>query len=87
MSKLKNTQEVNKTLEGFHAALTAKAARSELRFLEDEIVRGLFVSKMKNTTLENRLTFEAISAEELVKMSLKKLKTVRNDKVGISKQK
>ena len=51
-------QESGESLETFHAALTAQAARSELGTLESEIVRDLFVSKVKNMTLQDTLTFE-----------------------------
>ena len=46
-------QESGESLESFHAALTAQAARSELGTLENEIVRDLFISKMKNMTLQD----------------------------------
>ena len=52
---LTRTQESGETLEAFHAALTAQAARSELEALESEIVRDLFISKMKNMTLQDTL--------------------------------
>ena len=42
-------QETGETLEAFHAALTAQAATAELGTLE--LVRGLFISKMKNVVL------------------------------------
>ena len=38
-------QESGESLEAFHAALTAQAARSELGTLESEIVRNLFLQK------------------------------------------
>ena len=40
-------QEPGESLETFHAALTAQAARSELGTKESEIVRDLFISKWK----------------------------------------
>ena len=46
-------QESRESLESFHAALTAQTARSELGTLENEIVRDLFISKMKNMTLND----------------------------------
>ena len=64
-------QEQGETLEAFHAALTAQAARSELRTLEDEIVRDLFISKMKNLTLQDTLTFETLAPEEVLKRAIK----------------
>ena len=45
-------QETGETLEAFHAALTAQAAKvgkAELGTLEDELVRDLFVSKMTSS--------------------------------------
>ena len=51
-------QEQGKIVEAFHAALTAQAARSELRTLEDEIVRDLLMSKMENMTLQDTLALK-----------------------------
>ena len=42
------TQKKGETLEIFHAALTAQAAKSELGTLEGEIVCDLFTLKMKS---------------------------------------
>ena len=64
-------QETGETLEAFHAALTAQAARAELGTLEDELVRDFFISKMKNVVLQDTLTFETFSPEELLKRALK----------------
>ena len=63
-------QESGESLEAFHAALTAQAARSELRTLESEIVRDLFISKMKNMTLQDTLTFETLDPEEVLKRAI-----------------
>ena len=60
-------QDQGRTLEASHAASTAQAARSELVTLEDKIVRNLFISKMKNMTLQDTLTFETLAPEEVVK--------------------
>ena len=65
------SQETGESLEAFHAALTAQAARAELRTLEDELVRDLFISKMKNVVLQDTLTFETFSPEEVLKRALK----------------
>ena len=54
-------QEQGETLEGLHAALTAQAERSELGTLEDEILRDLSISKMKNMSLQDTLTFETLA--------------------------
>ena len=64
-------QESGESLESFHAALTAQAARSELGALENEIVRDLFISKMKNMTLQDTLTFETLDPEEVLKRATK----------------
>ena len=64
-------QETGEILEAFHAALTAQAAKAELGTLEDELVRDLFISKMKNVVLQDTLTFETFSPEEVLKRALK----------------
>ena len=64
-------QESGESLEAFHAALTAQAARSELGTLESEIVRDLFISKMKNMALQDTLTFETLDPEEVLKRAIK----------------
>ena len=64
-------QETGETLEAFHAALTAQAARAQLETLEDELVRNLFISKMKNMALQDTLTFEAFTPGEVLKRALK----------------
>ena len=57
-------QETGETIEAFHAALTAQAAKAELGTLEDDLVRDLFISKMKNVVLQDTLTFETFSTGE-----------------------
>ena len=64
-------QESGESLESFHAALTAQTVRSELGTLENEIVRDLFISKMKNMTLQDTLTFETLDPEEVLKRAIK----------------
>ena len=64
-------QEPGATLVAFHAALTAQAARSELEALESGIVRDLVISKMKNMTLQDTLTFETLEPEKVLKRALK----------------
>ena len=65
-------QETGEALEAFHAALTAQAAKAELGTLEDELVRDLFISKMKNVVLQDTLTFEtSFSPGEVLKRALK----------------
>ena len=64
-------QEPEESLEAFHAALTAQAARSEHGTLESEIVRDLFISKMKHMTLQVTLTFETLDTEGVLKRAIK----------------
>ena len=64
-------QESGESLEQFHAALTAQAARSELGTLESEIVCDLFISKMKNMTMQDTLKFETLDPEEVLKRAIK----------------
>ena len=64
-------QETGETLEAFHAALTAQAAKAELGTLENELVRDLFIPKMKNVVLQDTLTFETFSPGEKLKRALK----------------
>ena len=59
------SQETGETLEAFHAALTAQAAKADLGTLEDQLVRDLFISKKKNVVLQDTLTFETFSPEEV----------------------
>ena len=47
-------------------ALTAQAARSDLEAIENEIVRDLFISKIKNMTLQDTLTFETLEPEKVL---------------------
>ena len=65
------TQEAGETLESFHAALTAQAAKDELDTLEDELVRGLFILRMKNAVLQDSLTFETFPLDEVLKRAIK----------------
>ena len=64
-------QETRETLESFHAALTAQAATVELGGLEEELVRDLFISRMKNTVLQDTLTFETFTPDEVFKRAIK----------------
>ena len=65
------SQEMGETLESFHAALTAQAAKSALDTLEDELVRDLFISKMQSPALQDTLTFETLPPEEVLKPAIK----------------
>ena len=60
-------QETGETLEAFHADLTAQTAKAELEPLEDELVCDLFISKMKNVALQDTLTFETFTPDEVLK--------------------
>ena len=65
-------QETGETLESFHAALTAQAATAELGGLEEELVRHLFISRMKKkTVLQDTLTFETLTPGEVLKRAIK----------------
>ena len=59
------------TLESFHAALTGQAATAEKGELEEEIVRYLFRSKRKKTVLQDTLTFETFTPDEVLKRAIK----------------
>ena len=65
------SQETGESLEAFHAALTAQAAKSALDTLEDELVRDLFISKIRNPALQDTLTFETLSPDEVLKRAIK----------------
>ena len=62
---------MEETLESFHGALTAQAATAEQGTLEEELSRDLFISKMKNIVLQDALTFEISTPDEIVKRALK----------------
>ena len=64
-------QESGESLEAFHIALAVQASRSELGTLESETVRDLLISKMKNMTLQDTLTFETLDPEEVLKRAIK----------------
>ena len=64
-------QELGESLESFQAALTAQAATAELGGPEEELVRDLFISRMRNTALQNTLTFEIFTPDEVLKRAIK----------------
>ena len=64
-------QETGETLESFHAALTAQAATAELGAVSEELVRDLFISRMKNKVLQDTLTFETFTPDEVLKRAIK----------------
>ena len=53
-------QETEESLESFHSALTAQAARSDLGTIDDEFVRDLFISKTRNAELQDTLIIETL---------------------------
>ena len=67
----KRSHEVGESLEAFHAALTVQAAKSALDIMDDEIVRDLFISKMRSTALQDTLMFETLPPDERLKRALK----------------
>ena len=56
--------------EDFHAAVTAQAAKSDQGTLEDELVRDLFVTKMRSPALQDTLTSETLIPVEIINRSL-----------------
>ena len=58
-------------MEPFHETLTTQASKVESGKLEDELVRDLFSSKMKITLLQDTLTFEIFTPDEVFKRALK----------------
>ena len=65
------SQEMGESLESFHAALTAQAAKSALDTLKNDLVRDLFISKMRSPALQDTLTFESLPPEEVLKRAIK----------------
>ena len=51
--------------------MTAQAAKAELGVLEAELVRDLFISRMRNAVLQGTLTFETFTPEEVLKRASK----------------
>ena len=65
------SHETNETLESLHAALTAQAVKADLGGLEEELVRDLFIFRMRNVVLQDTLIFETFSPEEVLKRAIK----------------
>ena len=65
------TQESREILKSFHAALSAQATTAEVGGLEEELVRDLFISRIKNTALQDTLTFETFAPDEVLKRAIK----------------
>ena len=57
-------QKSGETLDNFHAALTAQAATAESGGLEEELVGDLFTPRIKNTALQDTLTFETFTPDD-----------------------
>ena len=64
-------QETRETLESFHAALAAQAGTAELGKLEEELLRDLIIYRMKKASLQDTLTFETFTADEVLKRTIK----------------
>ena len=75
-----STQESDETLESFHAALTAQVATAELGGLEEELARDLFILRMKNTALQDTLTYETFTPDEVLKRALNLNKVIKRHK-------
>ena len=71
---LNRSQEPEETLEAFHTAQTAHAAKSASDTLEDELVTDLFIFKMRNNALQDTLTLETLTSEEVLKLLELKIK-------------
>ena len=52
-------------------ALTAQAAKAELGGLEEELVKDLFISRMRIVVLQDTLIFETFTPEEELKGAIK----------------
>ena len=65
------SHEMIETLELFHAALSAQAAKAEVGELEAELVSDLIISRMRNVVLQHMLTFETFTPEEVLKRAIK----------------
>ena len=65
------TQQAERFIDLFYAALAAQAAMSELVTLEQEFVRDLFLSRMRNARLQDAITVETLSPEEVLKRAIK----------------
>ena len=62
------SQKNNESLESFHAALTEQASKCELGNLEEELVRDLFIAKMKEDDLKTNSSWR----KQVVRRYLKK---------------
>ena len=60
------SQKNNESLESFHAALTEQASKCELGTLEEELVRDLFIAKMKEDDLKTKFIMEKTSCKKVL---------------------
>ncbi len=67
---LSRRQGENETLEHFHSALTALAARCQLRDLERELVRDLFITNICDLELQREYLRKELSATEVLETAL-----------------
>ena len=67
---LSRRQREAKTLEHFHATLTALAAKCQFRDLETELVRDLFITNTSDSALQKKFLRRAMDAEEVLETAL-----------------
>ncbi len=67
---LSRRQREAETLEQFHAALTALAAKCHFRDLETELVRDLFITNNTNLKLQRKFFRQAMDAEEVLETAI-----------------
>ena len=58
-------------MESFHAALTAQTVGSKLGTLEDELLRGIIISKLRNAVLQDTLRYETLSPDVVLEKAWK----------------
>ncbi len=67
---LSRRQREAETLEHFHAALTALAAKCQFRDLETELVRDLFITNITDLELQRKFLRRAMDAEEVLETAI-----------------
>ena len=68
MSLFTREQKVGESMECFHAALSEQATKCELGTLEEDLIRDLFIARMKNEKeLQRKFIMEKTSTAEVVK--------------------
>ena len=75
------SQETGESLEAFQAALTAQAAKSALDISEDELVRDLFIFKMRSPASQDTFMFETLPPDEVLKRALKFEKSKQRNRI------